>query len=71
MGVSKEHLVGQLASLEQEKELTIGRIHQIDGAARLCRTLIGKLEREEDEAKAKADEAQPTDAAPPSAAATE
>lgn len=53
MGITKEHLLGQLSSFEAQHDQLVAQIQQVDGAARLCRALIGKLEREEDEAKAK------------------
>lgn len=47
----KNYLLGQLESLAAQREHTVGQLHQIDGATRVCQDLIGKLERAEDETK--------------------
>ncbi len=51
--IDRKHLENQLASLESQRKATEVQLAQIDGAIRMCRTMLGKLEREEDEAKAK------------------
>lgn len=56
MGITKSQLQAELASLESQREQAVAQVCQIDGACRVCRKLIGDLERAEDQERAKAAE---------------
>lgn len=51
MPIDEVYLTGQLECFESQKTQLVGQLHQIEGAARLCRAMLGKVQRENDEAE--------------------